>query len=287
MEIPIKGGYILLSRKLIESEIFKKPPLYLKVWIYLLSRAQHKEYKSLKRGQLIISIPEIQEACSYYIGYRKCKPTKKQIHDIITWLRNPYERVNERYYEGNSDEQSEEHSEGTAEETMIVTMKVTHGMLVTIDKYSVYQDSKNYERNNEGDTESNDDGNSSDNSEIPTKGTPKEQRRERQGNNINKNVLKNGNLLYIDHFDAFYKAYPRKVGKAPARKAFDKLKVTETMLSDIMTAIERDKASKQWQDRQYIPHPATWLNQRRWEDEQEQPAVNDSVTEMDEGIFKF
>jgi len=40
-EILIPGGYILLSRKLIESEIFKKPPLYIKVWNYLLLKAQH------------------------------------------------------------------------------------------------------------------------------------------------------------------------------------------------------------------------------------------------------
>ena len=58
---------------------------------------------------------------------------------------------------------------------MIVTTKVTHGMLVTICNYNVYQDPKFYEGNNEG----------------TTKVTAKELRRERQGNNINKNVLKN------------------------------------------------------------------------------------------------
>ena len=67
-------GFILLSRSLIESEIFSKPPLYLKVWIYLLTRAQHTDYKGLKRGQLYISIPEIQEACSHFEGFRKETP---------------------------------------------------------------------------------------------------------------------------------------------------------------------------------------------------------------------
>lgn len=286
MDIPIKGGYILLSRKLIESEIFKKPPLYLKVWIYLLSRAQHKEYKGLKRGQLIICIPEIQEACSYNVGYRKCKPTKKQIYDIITWLRNPYERVNERNCEGNSSEQSEAYNNDTTDETMIVTMRVTHGMLVTIDKYSIYQDSKNYESNNESNTESNNEGNGSEDSEMPMKRTPKEQRRERQGNNINKND-KNDNNISIDHFDSFYEAYPKKVGKEPARKAFKKLKVTEKMLSDMLAAIEKEKVSRQWQDKQFIPNPATWLNQRRWEDEHEEQAGNSGVSETADGTFKF
>ncbi|MCR3760389.1 hypothetical protein KYB31_15535 [Clostridium felsineum] len=154
-EPKIKGGYILLSRGLIESEIFKKPPLYLKVWIYLLSKAQHKDFKALKRGQLWTDIPEIQEACSWYVGYRKEKPSKKQIYTILEWLRNPYERDNE----------------GTAKGTMIGTTKGTQGMLVNIDKYRFYQDSKNYEGNDEGNDER----------------TAKELRREEQGNNINKN----------------------------------------------------------------------------------------------------
>jgi hypothetical protein len=62
-EPKILGGYVLLSRKLIDSEIFKKPPLYLKVWIYLLQRAQHGDFKQLKRGQVTTSIAEIMEAC--------------------------------------------------------------------------------------------------------------------------------------------------------------------------------------------------------------------------------
>ena len=80
METPvIPGGYTLLSRRILESAIWSKPPLYLKVWIYLLSRAQHTDYKGLKRGQLWTSIPELQDAMSYKVGFRTEKPTKKQI----------------------------------------------------------------------------------------------------------------------------------------------------------------------------------------------------------------
>lgn len=63
-EPKISGGYVLLPRKIIDSEIINKPPLYLKVWIYLLQIAQHTDYKQLKRGQVRTSIPEIIEACS-------------------------------------------------------------------------------------------------------------------------------------------------------------------------------------------------------------------------------
>ncbi|WP_407270008.1 DNA replication protein DnaD [Radiobacillus sp. PE A8.2] len=151
----IPGGFILLSRKLIESEIWDKPPLYIKVWVYLLAKAQHKPYKNLKRGQAFVTIQELIEVCSYKVGFRIEKPSKKQIYGILQWLRNPDERVNEGYDEGD----------------MIVTTKVTHGMLVEVCNYAFYQDPKNYEGYNES----------------ATNDTTKEQRRSRQGNNNNKN----------------------------------------------------------------------------------------------------
>lgn len=67
-------------------------------------------------------------------------------------------------------------------------------------------------------------------------------------------------------FEKFWSAYPKKVGKKSAKKAFDRVKIpVETLL----TAIERQKCSAQWSrdNGQYIPNPATWLNQGRWEDE--------------------
>lgn len=154
-EPKIPGGYILLSRKVIESEIWSKPPLYLKVWIYLLTRAQHSDYKKMKRGQLRTSIPEIIEECSWYVGYRKVKPTKDQIFQVIDWLRKPHGTPNES-------------NDST---TMITTTKATQGLLVTIDRYCFYQESKNYESNAEP------------NNENDMKAT----REQRQPDNINKN----------------------------------------------------------------------------------------------------
>ena len=67
-------------------------------------------------------------------------------------------------------------------------------------------------------------------------------------------------------FDSFWKSYPKKVGKKAAMKAFRRVKVpVETLLQ----AIDRQKCSDQWSrdSGRYIPNPATWLNQGRWEDE--------------------
>lgn len=70
-------------------------------------------------------------------------------------------------------------------------------------------------------------------------------------------------------FDAFWKAYPSKVGKDAARKAFAKRKFDEKTFAQVLQALELHKVSERWtkDNGQYIPNPATWLNQGRWEDE--------------------
>ena len=70
-------------------------------------------------------------------------------------------------------------------------------------------------------------------------------------------------------FDEFWKAYPRKQSKTAALKAFEKLKPDSELLGVMLSAIKRQVESDQWKrdGGQYIPHPSTWLNGRRWEDE--------------------
>lgn len=82
-----------------------------------------------------------------------------------------------------------------------------------------------------------------------------------------------------ERFETFWKAYPRKTAKGAARKAFTKLKVTDELLADMLDAIEAQKLSSQWKrdGGQYIPHPATWLNQARWEDEGDEVPFADEL----------
>lgn len=70
-------------------------------------------------------------------------------------------------------------------------------------------------------------------------------------------------------FPIFWAAYPRKEGKAPAEKAFDKLKADMALLETMISAIKTQAQSERWRKEggQFIPMPTTWLNQRRWEDQ--------------------
>lgn len=72
-----------------------------------------------------------------------------------------------------------------------------------------------------------------------------------------------------EFFEVFWKAYPRKVSKDAARKAFAKRKPTEELLNNMLGAIAKQRLSDQWvkDGGQYIPHPSTWLNNGSWMDE--------------------
>lgn len=76
-----------------------------------------------------------------------------------------------------------------------------------------------------------------------------------------------------DDFDTFWSAYPRKTAKQDAYKSWLKLNPDERLLAAILAAVERQKQWEQWR-KGIVPHPATWLNQRRWEDEMPPPSLN-------------
>lgn len=70
-------------------------------------------------------------------------------------------------------------------------------------------------------------------------------------------------------FQSFWSAYPKKVGKEAARKIWARLKPSQELLDRMLRAINEQCQSDQWQkdQGQFVPHPATWLNQGRWDDE--------------------
>ncbi len=67
----------------------------------------------------------------------------------------------------------------------------------------------------------------------------------------------------------FWNAYPKKEIKSRRRESIQKLKPDERLLDIMLSTLEEQKRSTDWQrDKgQFIPYPATWLNGRRWEDE--------------------
>lgn len=82
-------------------------------------------------------------------------------------------------------------------------------------------------------------------------------------------------------FTEFWNAYPRKVGsKAKAEKSWATQKlddIADQILADVKARITGDP---QWRDAQFIPHPTTYLNGQRWNDQwrtagSKRPSVTD------------
>ena len=106
--------------------------------------------------------------------------------------------------------------------------------------------------------------------------------------NVNDNVNDNDKTLsspfssktevrYSETFLAFWAEYPKKVGKADAFKKYSKLKLNKADNEDIISALKWQRFTPQWQrdGGRFIPNPATYLSQRRWEDEPDGLIVGD------------
>jgi len=72
-----------------------------------------------------------------------------------------------------------------------------------------------------------------------------------------------------EDFDRFWKAYPRKVKKKEALKSWAEIKPDRALLEKMLATLDWQCQSPDWtkDGGQYIPHPASWLNAGRWEDE--------------------
>lgn len=72
-----------------------------------------------------------------------------------------------------------------------------------------------------------------------------------------------------ERFTRFWSAYPKKVGKGAAEAAFRKIRPSDELTNTMVRVIERMKSTEQWRREKgrFIPNPATWLNQKRWEDD--------------------
>jgi hypothetical protein len=82
-------------------------------------------------------------------------------------------------------------------------------------------------------------------------------------------------------FDDFWNMYPNKVGKVKAHQSWVKINPDEELRNKIMVALANHRKSVQWikDGGEFIPHPTTWLNQRRWEDQLRsiQPEVDPNI----------
>ena len=88
--------------------------------------------------------------------------------------------------------------------------------------------------------------------------------------NTIRDIHNNNNVVrgdkYTSEFLEWWNLYPRKDGsKAKAFESWKKATNKFIEMSNLLSATKKFKQSCSGQEKAYIPHATTWLNQKRWE----------------------
>ena len=227
----MKAGWIKLHRRLLDNPRATDPE-WLSVWIYLLLNATHQPQKMNFDGK-IVELQPGQLITGRFAIAKATGVSDAKVYRVLETLKN---------------------------EQQIEQLAGVKGSMFTVSNWREYQET-------EQQTEQ----------RLNSNRTATEQRL-----NTNKNVRteeckneKKRHTTESESFKAFYSAYPRKVSKQPALKAFTKLVEPNAaeLLPVILAALKWQTTSPEWQrdNGRYVPHPATYLNEHRWDD---QPATN-------------
>ena len=84
---------------------------------------------------------------------------------------------------------------------------------------------------------------------------------------------------YSKDFEEWWTAYPKKIGKGGAYRAWKRASQSLPALSAHVAILVGWTCSEKWKDDggRYIPNPQTWINERRWDD-----TIPESVKTSDE-----
>ena len=230
------AGFITIHRQILDWEWYKDTNTVC-LFIHLLLNANFVDGKFegrlIKRGQLVTSLPSLSVETGLTI---------QQIRTALSHLKSTGE---------------------------ITDSTCNRYRIITISKYDEYQTPTDESTDSQQATNRQLTGNQ----QATNRQLTGNQQQYNNNNNNNKGTMEqrnNNSLSVIDEsFDRFWSSYPKKVAKQAAMKAWKKLNPNGITVVHIIDKLDEWKESDEWNrdGGQYIPHPATWLNGRRWEDE--------------------
>lgn len=256
-------GYVKLWRKTLDNGIMRNHQL-LAFWVWCLMRATHKPVKvmvgyqviGLEPGQLIFGRDKAASMLNLSPRtVRTCLETLKNAQQLTIQTTNKYSIIsiiNWHVYQGNENANDQQ------------------------DDHLSVQRATNKRPTNDQQTTTN-------KNVLRTQSTKEEQPpMPPPGGDLPEKSIAKKQQPYTQEFMSFWKAYPRKVGKDAAWRAWAKRNGTRPPVADIIAAVESQKHGEQWQrdGGQYIPNPATWINQGRWADEGTEAATGPLLSEL-------
>jgi hypothetical protein len=105
-------------------------------------------------------------------------------------------------------------------------------------------------------------------------GNPKNPSEPQKAHNDSESDSKN-KKEYI-HFEDFWNIYPRKTNKKGAKDKWSSLKIEDSTFQEIKKSLDKLRVSDQWK-KGIIPHATTYLNQRRWEDDEDEVSNEEGI----------
>lgn len=234
------------------------------VYIRLLIGAAWRDtdYKNvhLKRGQIVTTIPKIAEQCGVTIQQTRTILSRlKSTGKITVENTSKFSIITLIDYDCDVGNNSQDNSLSTGKQQAInrqaTDEQQTSNSLSTGKQQAPYIN-RNTEDKKIRSSEYN-------NTPLPPQ----------QGEDCEKPfAAKTNNLLSSEQqalFDKFYSVYPKKMAKKNAMKIWKKLDPNEELVNKMISALKWQKKSVQWQKDggQFIPYPAKWLNEKRWDDE--------------------
>ena len=246
----IPDGYVLLARRLKDSKLWQCPPDTMRVAMYLLHearwKAEPKQYPpdlNVHRGQVLTSLRDIAEECSWWENRKVRKYSAQKIKRIIDTL---------------------------CEIGFCKRISDTFGTHLSICNYETYQDAGNYISDNTVTAPLQQCDNSVTNSNKGNKAN-------KENNNTPRKHIDNATNRMTksevdDEFDRFWAEYPNKKAKLKARAKFRAALNASEDTPTPETLITGAEQYAKWcrhtgQEVGFIAHPTTWLNQGRWLDE--------------------
>lgn len=240
--------FILLSRSLLESEVFASEKL-LKIWIWCLCRANWKtKYISIKKGKGEDTVK--LERGQFLFGRFKAEEQLDISGSTIYKLMKKLEKMGNISIESSS-----------------------HFSIITICNYDTYQDVKTYKKQHCDSTGTalEQHSNSTGTTLEPHSDTDNTLNTLKASNTSN--TLKDSPSTEVEDesmFEKFWSKYPVKKGKSQALTTWKRFKC-DNKFDLIMERLSQFKECDDWKDEggKFIPHGSTWMSKKRWEDEPE------------------
>lgn len=265
-------GYIKLWRKTLDSGLLSNGPVW-QVFGYLMLNATHKPHKmllgstviDLRPGDVVVSRRKMAEKLN--LGEQQIRTALKTLEklEIVTSrITHRYTLISLTNWDTYQDEQPTANPQPNPQPNPQITHSQPSANPVLTQeqerkKEIIYIPPHNPPRGGDGVAEQ------QPAVEQPTAEQPTSEKRKAKTARP-----------YSAEFENFWAAYPNKVGKDAAWRAWQKRKADLPEGEELLAILARQRASQQWQKDggQYVPHPATWLNQGRWQDVLETPQTD-------------